>query len=42
MQHKRMKTVDLKELGVKNWKETAKDRRTWKDSAEKAKTHKGL
>ena len=27
---------------VKNWKETAKDRRTWRDLAEKAKTHKGL
>jgi len=26
----------------KNWKETAKDRRTWRDLAEKAKTHKGL
>jgi hypothetical protein len=22
---------DLKELKVKNWKETAKDRRTWRD-----------
>jgi len=33
---------DLKKLKVKNWKETAKDRRTWKDLAEKAKTHKGL
>jgi hypothetical protein len=27
---------------VKNWKETAKDRRTWTDLAEKAKAHKGL
>jgi len=27
---------------MKNWKETAKDRRTWRDLAEKAKTHKGL
>jgi hypothetical protein len=27
---------------LKNWKETAKDRRTWRDLAEKAKTHKGL
>jgi ribonuclease HI len=26
----------------KNWKETAKDRRTWRDLAEKVKTHKGL
>jgi len=33
---------DLKKLGVKNWKETAKDRRTWRNLAEKAKTHKGL
>ena len=32
----------LKKLQVKNWKETAKDRRTWRDLAEKAKTHKGL
>jgi hypothetical protein len=28
---------DLKKLKVKNWKETAKDRRTWRDLAEKAK-----
>jgi hypothetical protein len=33
---------DLKKLKVKNWKETAKDRRTWRDMTEKAKTHKGL
>jgi len=33
---------DLKKLKVKSWKETAKDRRTWRDLAEKAKTHKGL
>jgi len=33
---------DTKKLKVKNWKETAKDRRTWRDLAEKAKTHKGL
>jgi hypothetical protein len=33
---------DLKQLKVKNWKETAKDRRTWKDLAEKVKNHKGL
>jgi len=33
---------DLKKLKVKNWKETARNRRTWKDLAEKAKTHKGL
>jgi len=31
-----------KKLKVKNWKEAAKDRRTWRDLAEKAKTHKGL
>jgi len=33
---------DLKKLKVENWKETAKDRRTWRDLAEKAKTHEGL
>jgi hypothetical protein len=33
---------DLKKLKVKNWKETAKERRTWRDLAEKTKTHKGL
>jgi len=33
---------DLKKLKIKNWKEAAKDRRTWRDLAEKAKTHKGL
>jgi len=33
---------DLKTLKVKNWKEIAKDRRTWRDLAEKAKTDKGL
>jgi hypothetical protein len=33
---------DLKELKVKNWKQTTKGRRTWKDLAEKAKTQKGL
>jgi hypothetical protein len=33
---------DLKKLKVKNWKETAKDRRTCKDLAEKAKTHREL
>jgi hypothetical protein len=33
---------DLKKLKVKNWKETAKDRRTWRDLAENAKTDKGL
>jgi hypothetical protein len=32
-------TEDLKKLKVKNCKETAKDRRTWTDLAEKAKTH---
>jgi hypothetical protein len=31
---------DLKKLKFKNWKEAAKDRRTWRDWAEKAKTHK--
>jgi len=33
---------DLKKLKVKNWKETAKDRRTGRDLAERAKPHKGL
>jgi hypothetical protein len=33
---------DLKTLKVKNWKETAKDIRTWRDLTEKVKTHKGL
>ena len=33
---------DLKKLKVKYLKETVKDRKTWGDSAEKAKTHKGL
>jgi hypothetical protein len=32
---------DLKQMKVKNWKDTAKDRRTWRDLAEKV-THKGL
>ena len=32
---------DLKKLKFKNWKEMAKDR-TWRDLAEKAKTHEGL
>ena len=39
---KRMSWKIYKKLKVKNWKETAKDRRTWGDLAEKAKTHKGL
>ena len=33
---------DLKKLKVKNWKEAAKGRRTWRDLTEKAKTLKGL
>jgi len=33
---------DLKMLKVKNWKKAAKDRRTWRDLAEKAKTRKRL
>jgi len=33
---------DLKRLKVKNRKEIAKERRTWRDVAEKAKTHKEL
>jgi uncharacterized coiled-coil protein SlyX len=33
---------DLKNMKVKNWKETAKDRRTGRVLAERAKTHEGL
>jgi hypothetical protein len=33
---------DFKKMKIKNWKETAKGRRTWRDLAEKAKTHIGL
>jgi hypothetical protein len=33
---------DLKKLKIKNLKETAKDRRTWRDLTEKAKPHKAL
>ena len=32
----------FKRVKIKNWKETAKDRRPWRDLAEKAKTHNGL
>ena len=31
-----------KKLKAKNWKEAAKGRRTWRELAEKAKTHKRL
>jgi len=37
-----MEDLKKKKLKMKNWKEIAKDRRTWTDLAEKAKTHKGL
>jgi len=33
---------DLKKMKVRNWKETAEDRRIWRDLAEKVKTHKGF
>ena len=33
---------DLKKIKVKNWKETATDRRTGRDLVERVKTHKGL
>jgi hypothetical protein len=34
---------DFKKLKIKNWKETAKDKKkTWRDLAEKAKTYKRL
>jgi hypothetical protein len=32
----------FKKAESQNWKEAPKDRRTWRDLAEKAKTHKGL
>jgi hypothetical protein len=32
----------FKKLKVRNWKGTAKDRRNWRDLAEKAKTLKGV
>jgi hypothetical protein len=32
----------LIKLKIKTLKETAKDRRAWRDLAEKVKTHKGL
>jgi hypothetical protein len=33
---------DFKKLKVKIWKEIAKDRRTWRELAEKTETHKRL
>ena len=33
---------DFKKLKIKNRKETAEERRTWREMAEKGKTHKGL
>jgi hypothetical protein len=33
---------DLRKLKIKKLKETAKDRTTWRDPAEKAKTHEVL
>jgi hypothetical protein len=33
---------DPTNMQVKNWKEAAKDRRTWRDVSERAKTHKEL
>jgi hypothetical protein len=32
---------DLEKQKTKNWNKIAKDRRTWRDLAEKVKTHKG-
>jgi hypothetical protein len=32
---------DIKKLKIEDWKGTSKDRRPWRDLAEKAKTHKG-
>jgi hypothetical protein len=37
--HERFNKVENEK---KNWKERAKDRRTWRDVTEKTKTHKGL
>jgi hypothetical protein len=33
---------DLQKLKVRNLKEAAKDRRAWRDLADKTKTHEGL
>jgi uncharacterized coiled-coil protein SlyX len=33
---------DIKKQIVETWKEAANGRRTWRDLAEKEKTHKGL
>jgi uncharacterized coiled-coil protein SlyX len=33
---------ELKKLKVKTWKKATKDRRSWRDLAERVKTHKGL
>ena len=33
---------NFKKLKAKIWKERAKDRRTWRDLAEKAKPHEGF
>jgi len=38
----RWQEEDLKKLNVKNWKEIAKNRRTGRDLAKRAKTYKGL
>jgi hypothetical protein len=35
-------TGDLKKLKVTNWKEAAKDRKTWRHLAENEKNQKGL
>jgi len=40
--YKRMLRPVVTYAKVKNWKEAAKDKRTWRDLAEKVKTHKGL
>jgi hypothetical protein len=35
-------TGNLENLKIKNWKKTAKDRRTWRDYVEMGKTHTRL
>jgi hypothetical protein len=33
---------DLRNIGVKNWKQKAQERKQWKEIIEQAKTHKEL
>ena len=34
--------IDLRKMGVKNWKQRVQERKQWKDIIEQAKTHKEL